>query len=543
MKMIAQIQTFLGLELQGGGRKFYNSVPNLTIDSRQLQMGDCFIALQGEQAHGLDFLISVLEKQPALILTDTVPTATQQLLLSECSSTECWVVEGLAARLGAFADWFYEQPSQRLKVVGITGTNGKTSTAFYTAQLLDGLGYKTALIGTLGNGLFTQEAIHTLSETRNTTPDVVSVHRLLAEFAAQGVTWVMMEVSSHALELGRVSGVVFDTVALTQVTRDHMDFHGTIDAYHQAKKKLFTDYPARIKVLNAKDSVGQALIAMLSSLSAEESHTARIWTYSVEEGEQKTTSSHHLSAHSLTLTPHGIQFQLSGQAIREGGVQGELNSLKRGCSGAEINERVFIPLLGMFNVENIVCALSIVLSDESLHTQRNWQTLIGILSRLQAVSGRMQPIALPASFPTVMVDFAHTPDALEQVLKAVKQHISDTTKGRLWVLFGCGGERDQGKRPLMAQVAERTADEIMVTSDNPRFEPPEEIVAQIMKGFRQPDLVAIVLDRTEAIQRVLGLACPEDMVLIAGKGHESYQEIKGIKVPFQDEQVVLGVNK
>ena len=155
----------------------------------------------------------------------------------------------------------------------------------------------------------------------------------------------------------------------------------------------------------------------------------------------------------------------------------------------------------------------------------------------------MQPIALPASFPTVMVDFAHTPDALEQVLKAVKQHISDTTKGRLWVIFGCGGERDQGKRPLMAQVAERTADEIMVTSDNPRFEPPEEIVAQIMKGFRQPDLVAIVLDRTEAIQRVLGLACPEDMVLIAGKGHESYQEIKGIKVPFQDEQVVLGVNK
>ncbi|VAW49308.1 UDP-N-acetylmuramoylalanyl-D-glutamate--2,6-diaminopimelate ligase, partial [hydrothermal vent metagenome] len=453
----------------------------------------------------------------------------QQRWLDEHPHTVCFVVKDIAMSLGRFSDWFYEHPSQRIRVVGITGTNGKTSTAFYTAQLLDALGKKTALIGTLGNGVFMQGTIQTRVDTRNTTPDAVSVHRLLAEFASQGVDWVMMEVSSHALELGRVSGVVFDTVVLTQVTRDHMDFHGTLEAYQQAKKKLFTDYPARVKVLNAKDGVGQELITMQQRLNSENQHSALLWTYSVEGADQKTMPSCHVSAYSLVLNPHGMQFQLGGTAIHKG--------------GGGINKPILVPLLGAFNVENILCALSIVLAGEKQATKKEgWQTLVEALLTLQAVSGRMQSIHLPSSFPTVLVDFAHTPDALEQVLTAVKQHVSANTKGRLWVVFGCGGNRDQGKRPFMAQVAERIADEIMVTSDNPRFESPEKIIEQIMDGF-QHDSVHVILDRAEAIQQVVLQATPDDVVLIAGKGHEDYQEIKGVKVPFRDEQVVLGVNK
>ncbi len=530
MKTIAQMCSFLALEepiesQQGGGRNFSNSISNLTIDSRLVQLGDGFIALQGEQVHGLDFLVEVLAKQPALILSDKKPSAEQQLLLAQSTVTEYVWVENIATRLGELANWFYDQPSQQLKVVGITGTNGKTSTAFYTAQLLTALGQKTALIGTLGNGVLSNGAIQSLAETHNTTPDAVSVHRLLAEFVVQDVDWVMMEVSSHALELGRVFGVVFETVALTQVTRDHIDFHGSLDAYQYAKKRLFTEYPARIKVLNSQDTVGQALIARLDS---EPKHAEMLWRYAVINDKQAFSPLDDLYADTLIMSAQGMTFELSGQALRE---------------GEENKQRVFVPLLGAFNVENILCALSIVLASKLSTLEElvpaDWNILIAELAHLQAVPGRMQPLKLSSVQPTVLIDFAHTPDALAQVLKAAKQHVAESTTGRLWVVFGCGGDRDQGKRPLMAQVVEQFADVVVVTNDNPRFENPEQIVAQIMTGFQHPKEVGVVLDRVQAIEQVLAKTTSDDVVLIAGKGHEDYQEIEGIKTPFQDEKVVL----
>ncbi|MCF6346009.1 MAG: UDP-N-acetylmuramoyl-L-alanyl-D-glutamate--2,6-diaminopimelate ligase [Thiomicrorhabdus sp.] len=526
MKTIAQLMTFLALEQEGGGKNHQHSIRSLSIDSRQIQTGDCFIALQGERSHGLDFLERVLVKfaeQPALILMDQPPTVAQQMQLAQNPKIVWRVVEGLAKRLAELASWFYDQPSHHIKVIGITGTNGKTSTAFYTAQLLNGLGFSTALMGTLGNGLFKQGQIDALASTLNTTPDVVTVQRLLATFVAKGVDYVVMEVSSHALVLGRVLGVAFDAVALTQVTRDHLDFHGSIESYHQAKQTLFTDYPARIRIINANDSVGKAVITQLTVKEKLDS----LWCYEIKNGATKDRKlTFDLRCDSLMLMPKGMTLSLTFLGLKEG--------------GGENQDSVFVPLLGVFNAENIVCALSIILAS---HSKRNrgtcWKKLKLQLPKLQAVKGRMQPIALPSNCPTVIVDFAHSPDALQQVLLAAKQHIVPSTGGKLWVIFGCGGDRDQGKRPLMAEVAESFSDHVMVTSDNPRFEAIEQIMAQIMTGFKAPNDILVEPERAKAIQQVLALSGAEDVVLIAGKGHENYQEIKGIKNPFQDEKVVL----
>ncbi|VAW48049.1 UDP-N-acetylmuramoylalanyl-D-glutamate--2,6-diaminopimelate ligase [hydrothermal vent metagenome] len=521
MKMLDQLVAFLGKNPISSERVSQQKVLNLSLDSRQIRIGDAFIALQGEQVHGLDFLANVLPQQPAIIFSDQCPTQAQQQRLDAYPDMVCLVVEHLAKRLADLANWFYDQPSQRIKVVGVTGTNGKTSVAFYTAQLLNGLGQKTALMGTLGNGVFKQGQ-DTLAETVNTTPDVVTVHRLLAEFIQQNVDWVIMEVSSHALELGRVDGVVFDTVALTQVTRDHIDFHGSLNAYQDAKKKLFTDYPSRIKVLNASDAIGKKIIDLFSQ-TAE--HSVYIWCYTLIKPVEKMPFNCELCCPKLILTPEGMLLELTGTALMGG--------------GEKIFNPIFVPLMGAFNAENVLCALSIILaSDLNRNTTHFWDDLVKGLSTLQASKGRMQLIELPETYPTVMVDFAHTPDALQQVLFAVKQHLN-LFSGRLWVVFGCGGDRDFGKRPLMAKTVESLADCIMVTSDNPRFEAPEQIIQHILSGFKYVDSVNVVLDRQKAIEQVLALAKAKDVVFIAGKGHESYQNIKGVKIPFQDEKIVL----
>lgn len=530
MKTIAQVMTFLELDLVGGEKSQY-PIRALSLDSRCIQSQDGFIALQGECSHGLDFLESVLAQfteQPALILMDKVPSVAQQTKLKEHPWIVWRVVEGLRERLATLASWFYDQPSRHIKVVGITGTNGKTSTAFYTAQLLTGLGHTTALMGTLGNGIFKQGQVDTLASTLNTTPDVVTIQRLLASFVAQGADYVVMEVSSHALVLGRVAGVEFEVVALTQVTRDHLDFHGSLELYQQAKQTLFTDYPARIKVINAYDSVGQAVIQQLVS----KGHCDALWRYAistrtVQDGsDELSRDAPELLCDALSLTPKGMLLSLQFLALKEG--------------GGKVQASIFVPLLGAFNAENVLCALSIIVASRSEHDKTDtWNKLKAWLPQLHAVEGRMQPMELPDDCPTVIVDFAHTPDALQQVLLAAKAHLSSSMGGKLWVVFGCGGDRDQGKRPLMAQIAESLADQVMVTSDNPRWEAPENIIAQIMQGFKRAHNVLVEQSRTQSIEQVLSLAKPQDVVLIAGKGHEAYQDIRGIKEPFQDQQVVL----
>ncbi len=536
MKSIAEITTFLQTSLLTelhvvGYTEF--AVNQLALDSRTIQQNDGFIAMQGGSQHGLNHLQAVLTKQPGLVISDRVLNQVEQTLINAHNASltqHCvvLVVDNLADNLGVLAHWFYEQPSKRIKVVGITGTNGKTSTAFYAAQLLEGLGQRTALIGTLGNGLFSD-----LQTTLNTTPDVVSVHRLLAEFITLGAQWVLMEVSSHALELGRIQQVVFESVALTQITRDHMDFHGSVEHYQRAKQKLFTDYTSKHQILNLNDEIGVTL--------ATSGKLASVFSYACSHREQQAASipievSHaDLLCKKLQLKTNGLSFILDTQG----------QSLE-----------VETPLLGSFNVENILCACAILLASRvagfaGLSLQRQ-------VANLQSVTGRMQRVKQLSTRPsaTVIVDFAHTPDALEQVLLAVKQHLigddrlnqsqasvkpsmKATRPGQLWVVFGCGGDRDQGKRPLMAAVTEQIADKVMVTDDNPRFENSQQIRQQIFSGFKKPQAVLQQADRQLAIEEVLVQASPEDIVVIAGKGHELYQDIQGVKTPFSDEQIVL----
>lgn len=520
------------------------AVNQLSLDSRQLSQGDGFIALQGGSRHGLDYLQALLVKQPGLVISDRALNPLEQEVMTHYNADASQlcavlVVDNLAEKLADLAHWFYDQPSEHIKVVGITGTNGKTSTAFYAAQLLSGLKQKVALIGTLGNGMF-----GALQISQNTTPDVVSIHRLLAQFIELGAQWVLMEVSSHALELGRIKQVVFETVALTQITRDHMDFHGTVEHYQAAKQKLFTDYRSKQQVLNLNDEIGQGLAksapldGLFGYIRDDNVRNGSIQSTLLKQIQSDIISaipSAQLHCTELLLAPNGMTLSLK--------YQGEHFIVK-------------VPLLGGFNAENILCACSIILSCEALNA--DMKTIAALLESLQSVEGRMQQVSVS---PSVIVDFAHTPDALEQVLVAVKQHLltgsesgghsnngqsaqgnqsSQISKpGNLWVVFGCGGERDQGKRALMGHIAESIADKVMVTDDNPRFENPQQIRQQILNGFKQPQSVLQQADRKLAIEAVLASAKPEDIVVIAGKGHECYQEIQGVKTPFSDQRVVL----
>lgn len=496
---------------------------DLQLDSRQLKRGDVFIALQGLNGHGLDYLQQALTAQVACVLADRALTQNEQACLDSHGTANAepavLVVDGLSKQLAALASWFYDQPGKKLKVVGITGTNGKTSTAHYLAQLLLLLGQQPALIGTLGNGLMTDLNNIKLATALNTTPDVVSVFRLLNQFYQQGANWVVMEVSSHALELGRIEQLEFEVVALTQVTRDHLDFHGTERVYQQAKTKLFTDYKSQHQVVNISDSVGRTL--------AEQANLQQPFLYSVQSEARAQ-----LQCLESELSAAGIGLYLTYKSLDEQMHQAE--------PPPQSAIRTHLNLMGAFNIENILCAMSVLLASGF-----GWSKVSSLLSRLIAVDGRMEVVLKQSGLPTVIVDFAHTPDALQQVLNALKLHVTAPLKtpAKIWVVFGCGGDRDRGKRPLMAEVTERYADSVVVTSDNPRFEQPEKIITDILKGFKHPERVEMVEDRQQAIEFAVSQAKPEDVVLIAGKGHENYQDIAGVKHPFSDQQIVLDLAK
>lgn len=504
----------LEVQFQGGVE---NALPldcllkNITLDSRQVSENDVFVAIQGGQRHGLEFLQQVIERKVGLIISDRQLDEAERCLINEAQQAVAIVViEGVVDSLGLLANWFYDQPSQKIKVVGITGTNGKTSSAFFCAQLLKGLGQKVALMGTLGNGIFGD-----LKTTMNTTPDSIQVHRLMFEFVKQGCDWLVMEVSSHALCLGRVQGVQFQTVALTQVTRDHLDFHETEEAYREAKMRLFTEYESQHKVLNLADDVGQSVY---QNLQAAQTQAVLLGYLPVNEDEKKPLSTQ-------------ANVRVTEQSFDAKGIQLKVHL---STQNGELDDELSVPLMGQFNIENLLCAAAILLINGY-----NWQSIKAELEALQSVEGRIQVLRQK---PTVIVDFAHTPDALQQVLSAIRAHLTES-QGKLFAVFGCGGNRDQGKRPLMGQVAEKLADHIMLTSDNPRDENPESIIKDILTGLSKPQEAKIEIDRTAAINRMLNLASDEDIVLIAGKGHEQYQEVKGTKHPYSDAAVVNAWSK
>jgi UDP-N-acetylmuramoyl-L-alanyl-D-glutamate--2,6-diaminopimelate ligase len=471
-------------------------VSGLTQDSHAVRAGDAFVALQGARTHGMAFAPDAVARGAVAILAEvgtgnreqgTAASAPALQPRSPIPVPAVWI-EGLRTHLGAIASRFHGDPSASLHVVGVTGTNGKTSTVQLLAQAFTLLGHRAATIGTLGAGL--HGALH---EGERTTPDVIRVHGLLAEFRDAGATHVAMEVSSHALDQHRVDGVRFDVAVFTNLTRDHLDYHHTMEAYGAAKARLFAWPGLRAAVINVDDAFGRELAARLP---------ARVHTLRCATG----AGDAELRARDVHTHSDGIDFEL----VTPWG------------SGA-VRSR----LLGRFNVANLLAVAGVLGALDVPFAQ-----MLPALESLQPVAGRMSRIG-GGALPLVVVDYSHTPDALEQALLTLRAHC----EGKLICVFGCGGERDAGKRPEMGGIAERLADLAIVTDDNPRGEDGDAIVAQILAGMRSPERAIVERDRAHAIDLALARASEGDVVLLAGKGHEAYQESAGVKRAFDDLQV------
>ena len=461
-------------------------VSGLSANSREIHRGDAFVALRGLSSHGLRFAGQARAAGASAILFE--PPLPDEFS-AEAANADLFPVSGLGEHLGSIADRFYAEPSAAMTMVGVTGTNGKTSTVQLLAQALHDAGSPAGTIGTLGSGLYPL-----LSAGERTTPDVVAVHRLLAGLRDEGARVVAMEVSSHALDQGRVDGVRFDVAVFSNLTQDHLDYHGDMQAYGAAKARLFQRSGLRAAVVNLDDPFGRELFATLSD-------SLRRIGVSAAGSEGAT-----LRAEDLHLDGNGIAFTLVA---------------------ADQRVSVVSSLLGRFNVDNLLAVAGCLLAlDWTL------SAIASALSRLTPVHGRMSRLG-GGELPLVVVDYAHTPDALEQSLRSLRAH----TEGRLICVFGCGGERDRGKRPLMAAAAEQLADVVIVTDDNPRNEDGDGIVAEIRTGFGNPDAILVERDRAAAIRLAVDEASQDDVVLIAGKGHESYQESAGVRRPFDDLDV------
>ena len=459
-------------------------IRGLVLDSRHIEPGDAFVAIAGFGAHGLGFVEQARAAGASAILFE--PPAPPEFEVPD----DAIAVPGLRSRMGDMADRFHARPSRDMSMVGVTGTNGKTSTVQLLAQAWHLRGIPAGSIGTLGAGLYGE-----VVATGFTTPLVLQMHALLAELRDAGAKAVAMEVSSHALDQGRVDNVHFDVAVFTNLTRDHLDYHGDMAGYGAAKARLFAWPELKAAVINLDDAFGRELSGQLSQEVRGIGLSSR--------GEENAT----LRAQNLNLDAGGIAFDLliEGQAY---GVQSKL--------------------LGRFNVDNLLAVAG------ALHALGDAPTEIArTLSKLQPIHGRMNRLGGDGERPLVVIDYAHTPDALEQALTSLRDH----APARLICVFGCGGERDTGKRPQMAASAERLADVVIVTDDNPRAEDGDAIVADILAVFAKPDSVVVQRDRAEAIARAIGEANPNDIVLIAGKGHEPYQEIAGVRHPFDDTTV------
>ncbi|MFC3650203.1 UDP-N-acetylmuramoyl-L-alanyl-D-glutamate--2,6-diaminopimelate ligase [Dyella humi] len=459
-------------------------VSGLSLDSRQVQRGDAFFALRGTRGHGIEFVRGAVQRGASVVLAETPAPAE----LEDPGVPVLWI-DGLHTFVGEIAARFFGRPSEAMRVTGITGTNGKTSTVQLLAQALEKLGHRAATIGTLGAGLHGQ-----LREGERTTPDAIAVQRLFAEFRRDGATHVAMEVSSHALEQGRVAATAFEVAAFTNLTRDHLDYHGSMEAYGAAKARLFAWSGLKAAVINIDDAFGRQLSSKLPA-------NVRAWRLSSGDVHADIVATH------IVTSAEGVAFKLRtpwGERL--------------------IRSR----LLGRFNVANLLTVIGCLGA-----LGESFERIVDAVEALEPVNGRMNRIGGLHGLPLVVVDYAHTPDALEQALTALRAHC----EARLICVFGCGGERDAGKRPQMGEIAERLADVAIVTDDNPRGEDGDAIVAQILAGMARPQAATVLRDREAAIRAALKMAHTGDVVLIAGKGHETYQESAGGKRAFDDMSV------
>lgn len=461
----------------------------LTLDNRRVQPGMAFIALQGTRQHGLAYAQAAVEAGAVAVLYE--PTAEVSV---PTLSVPTLAVPHLRSLLGKLGALFYQQPSADLFMVGVTGTDGKTSVTHFIAEALQAAGQTAAVIGTLGIG--TPGA---LQAATHTTPDALTVQRLLAELHRDQFHAVAMEVSSHALDQGRVNEVAFEVAVLTNLTRDHLDYHGTVEAYAQAKRQLFHWPTLKTAVLNLDDAFGRSLADELKSMPVN------ILGYGVGEKDAYPPA---------TLVATNAVFDHSGisATVTYGQEQGQLQA----------------PVLGHFNLHNLLAALGVLIAKCMSLTQG-----LACLQHVWVVPGRMERVSAEQDQgKLVVVDYAHTPAALTQVLTAIRVH----TRGRLFCVFGCGGDRDRGKRPLMAQTAESMADVVIITDDNPRTENPQHIFEDIMQGLKHSENVRFEHDRAKAIRLAISQAQTGDTVLIAGKGHETVQILADRTIPFDDRQ-------
>lgn len=469
-------------------------ITDITLDSREVVAGSLFLACAGSHSHGLDYLEQALAQGAVAVAWESAIGTRPPAIDTSVPVLE---VPQLRRRLGRMAELFFDAPSQKIEVTGITGTNGKTTCAWLLAGALDACGQSAGLIGTLGHGFPVA-----LSAAELTTPDCIGVHRRLAELRGLGAAHVAMEVSSHALDQGRVDGVHFSAALFTNLSRDHLDYHGDLASYGAAKARLFLNPELDRAVINVDDPYAETIIDQLQQ---------RIRLLRVGRNADASGRGEFLRLERVRETSRGLELGFAGS-------WGEF-SLDSG-------------LLGDFNASNLALVLGALLVDGVAA-----EDAIHALAGVAAPPGRMEVVSVGDRRPIAIVDYSHTPDALEKALSALRRHAT----GQLWCVFGCGGERDQGKRALMGEIAARFADQVIVTSDNPRGEDPLAIIADIKAGTADAGHVVTIADRREAIAAALDQAGPGDIVLVAGKGHESHQEIAGRKLPFSDSQEILRV--
>lgn len=457
----------------------------ITADSRQVRPGDAFAAYPGTRADGRRFIGDALSRGAGAVLWEA-----QGFQWNPEWRTAHHPVDNLKGKLGAIADFIHGSPSQALWVVGVTGTNGKTSCAQWIAQCFDLCGHRAAVVGTLGNGL-----VGALEPGANTTPDAALLQEMLARYKSAGALAVAMEVSSHGLDQDRVNGIAFDVALFTNLTRDHLDYHGTMAAYGAAKAKLFAWPGLHARVINTDDPFGQSLADRARSRGQS------VLTYGLANAE--------VSATGLVARPGGFLLSVATPWGR-GDVQTKL--------------------VGAFNASNVLGCLAVLLASEIDITDA-----LAALAAMEPPPGRMQRLG-GTEKPVVVVDYAHSPDALEKVLTALRPTVEEGRE--LVCVFGCGGDRDAGKRPEMGRIAANLADRVIVTSDNPRSEDPAAIASDIVRGIREAGSRrwTVDLDRATAINAAVSTAKPGDVVLVAGKGHESVQEAQGVREHFSDAE-------
>ncbi len=451
----------------------------ISLDNRDIKGGEAFVAVQGQSGHGLDYAKAAVAAGAVAVIHDGLQTV-PELAVPSVKVTD------LGNKLGELASLFYAAPSEQMTIAGVTGTNGKTSVTHFLAQSWQRVYGHAGMVGTLGYG-----SVDKLQCGARTTPDALRLQRILADCVKTGIERLAMEVSSHALQQQRCQTLQFDAAVFTNLSRDHLDYHADMADYAAAKRLLFTDYAPSFAIINQDDSFGKKWFGELNG-------AMQVLGFGLGKGAEL-----HAKVQSM-----------------------DINGMTICINGPWGSDQVHTCLLGEFNASNLLATAGTLTL-----LGMPWNHVLSQLELMQPVPGRMMRLGGEQGQPVVVVDYAHTPDALESALRAIRAHLD----GKLVCVFGCGGNRDQGKRPQMGRAAELLADDVFVTSDNPRNESASKIIEDVVAGLEMPGNATIEPDRAKAIQQAIANCKPGDVVLVAGKGHETWQEIGGQKIPFSDE--------